>query len=196
MLECAVRRLPSTIPLLSRSTRSGSFGVRGACLDVGGRAAGPSGDGITRFFDLGLNGFTSANAFLRASRSASDRPLAPRPLPPPSPDLATTHPSWTCLGPPGNQRNRCGSWLPDEDSSPPTVPPCEYFRVFRPSIVAQALQAQGSDGRQSPAMEWCVGSTEAVGFSSVRGTLRRISRCAQPTASGRYDAGACSEPCD
>ena len=57
--------------------------------------------------------------------------------------------------------------------------------------MAQPLHVVGGDGRQSPAMERCVDSAEAVGFSSVREGLRRIPRTAQPAASGRIDAGAC-----
>ncbi len=42
-----------------------------------------------------------------------------------------------------------------------------------------AIARSGGDGRQSPATGWCVGRAEAVWSSSARGSLRRISRCAQ-----------------
>lgn len=57
--------------------------------------------------------------------------------------------------------------------------------------MAQPLQFVEGDGRQSPAMERCVESAEAGGFSSVRESLRRIPRKAQPVANGYIDAGAC-----
>ena len=58
------------------------------------------------------------------------------------------------------------------------------FRSFWVPALAQPLQVLEGDGRQSPALERCVGSAEVVGFSSACESLRRIPRCARPVARG------------